>query len=105
MGNTYFEHRSLHKYTRMASGQNGVVEKNMIDLVLLKDMLHYVQDVMAVRRMGQGLSDHHVVLCKFGLVGTWIKRRKVMVGARRISRENRGNAREKNMLGLFRGRE
>ena len=34
--------------------------------------------------MGCGLSDHHVVLCKVRLVGTWIKRREVVVGARRI---------------------
>ena len=34
--------------------------------------------------MGQGLSDYHVVLCKVKLVGAWIKRREVMVGARRI---------------------
>ena len=37
----------------------------MIDLVLVKkDMLHYVEDVRAVREMGRGLSGHHVVLCK-----------------------------------------
>ena len=34
--------------------------------------------------MGQGLSDHQVVLCKVRLVGAWIKRREVVVGARRI---------------------
>ena len=48
----------------------------MIDVVLLKkDMLHYVQDVRAVRGMGRDLLDHHVVLCKVRLVGVWIKRR------------------------------
>ena len=52
----------------------------MIDLVLVKkDMLRYVQDVRVVRGMGQD----HVVLCKVRLVGTWIKRREVVVGARR----------------------
>ena len=34
--------------------------------------------------MGRGLSDHHVVLCKVRLVRAWIKRREVLVGARRI---------------------
>ena len=34
----------------------------MIDLVL-------VQDVMAVKGMEQGLSDHHVILYKVRLVG------------------------------------
>ena len=57
----------------------------MIDLVLVKkDML---QVVRAVRGMGQGISDHHVVLCKLRLVGTWIKRREVVDGALRIKSE------------------
>ena len=33
VGNTYFKHRSLHKYAR---GQNGVETESMIDLVLVK---------------------------------------------------------------------
>ena len=36
VGNTYFRHRSLHKYTRVAKGQDGVEVKSMIDLVLMK---------------------------------------------------------------------
>ena len=60
----------------------------MIDLVLVKrNMLRYVRDVRAVRGMGCGLSDHYVVLCKVRLVGTWTRRREVVVGARRIRRE------------------
>ena len=60
----------------------------MIALVLMKkDMLCYVQDVRAVRGMGRGLSDHHVVLCKVILVGAWIKRTEVVDGARRIKSE------------------
>ena len=37
--------------------------------------------------MGRGLSDHHVVLFRARLVGTWIKRREVVNGARRIRNE------------------
>ena len=37
--------------------------------------------------MGQGLSDHHVILCEVRLVGAWIKRREVLDGARRIRSE------------------
>ena len=37
--------------------------------------------------MGQDLSDPHVVLCLVELVGAWIKRREVVVGARRIRRD------------------
>ena len=37
---TYFKHRGLHKYTRVARGQQGVDIKSMVDLVLVKrDML------------------------------------------------------------------
>ena len=58
VGNTYFKHISLHKYKRVARGRDGVEIKSMIDLVLMKrDMLHYVQDVRAVRGMGRELSD------------------------------------------------
>ena len=81
-------HRSLHKYTRVTKGRDSVEIKSMKDLVLVKrDMLRYVQDVRAVRGMGLGLSDHHVVLCKVGLVGAWIKRREMVVGATRIRSE------------------
>ena len=53
MGNTYFKHSSLHKYTRVARVQDRVEIKSMIDLVLLKeDMLRNVRDVRAVRGMG-----------------------------------------------------
>ena len=44
------------------------------------DMLGYVQDIMIVRGMGRGLSDHYGVLRKVRLVGTWIKRGEVVVG-------------------------
>ena len=67
--------KNLRKSTRMASSQDGVEVKSMIDLVK-KD----------VRGMGRGISDHHVVLCKVRLVGTWIKRR-VVNRARRIRSE------------------
>ena len=36
-GLTYFEHRSLHKYTRVARGQDGVEVKSLIDLLLKMD--------------------------------------------------------------------
>ena len=70
VGNTYFKHRSWHKYTRVTKGKEGVEIKSMIYLELVKrDMLRYVQDVRTVRRMGRGLSDHYVVLCNVRLVG------------------------------------
>ena len=60
----------------------------MIDLVLVKkEMLRYVQDVTVVRGMGRGLSDHHVVLRKFRLIGARIMWREVVTKARRIRSE------------------
>ena len=53
VGNTYFKHMSLHKYSRVTKGQDGVEIKSMIDMVLVKrDILCYVQDVRAKRGMG-----------------------------------------------------
>ena len=51
----------------MARTQDGVKVMIMIDLVLVKkDMLHNEQDVGCEgnERMGQGLSDHHGVVCR-----------------------------------------
>ena len=36
MGNAYFEHNILHKYTRMAKGQDRVEVKSTTELVLVK---------------------------------------------------------------------
>ena len=36
VGNTYLEHKSLHKYTTVTRGQDGVKVKIRIDLVLVK---------------------------------------------------------------------
>ena len=34
--NTYYEHKDLHKYTRVARSQDGEEIRSMIDLVLVK---------------------------------------------------------------------
>ena len=72
----------------MARGQDGVEVKSIIDLVLMKkDILLFLQDVRAMGGMGRGISDHCAVMCKVRLVGTWIRWREVMDGARRIRSE------------------
>ena len=74
--------------TRVARRHGGVEVKVTIDLALVKrDLLRHVQDVKAVRGKGRGLSDHLAVQWKVRLVGAWIKRRDVMVGARMIRSE------------------
>ena len=64
---THFKHRSLHKYTRVTRGRDGVEIKIMIDLVLVnRDMLRYMQDERVVKGMGHNLSEHYVVCVKSG---------------------------------------
>ena len=61
--NTHFEHKGLHKCTRVAKSQNGVEVIDMTNLVFVKkNMLPYVKDVRAVRERGRGISDHPVIL-------------------------------------------
>ena len=86
MGNIYFRHKSSHKYTRVDRCQDGVEVMSMIDMMLAKkDMVRYVQDVRAVKRMERGLLDSDVVLYKVRLTGARIKRREVVNVARRIT--------------------
>ena len=50
MSNIYFKQKSLHKCTKVARGQDGVEVISLIDLVLvMEDMLHYVQQVKTER--------------------------------------------------------
>ena len=50
MGNIYFKHKNLHKYTRVARGQDRVAVKCMIDLVpVKKGILRFMQYVRAVK--------------------------------------------------------
>ena len=73
VSSTYFEHKSLHKYTKGDGSQDRMEMINMIELVLVKkEMLCYEQDVRVVRGMGRSVTDDHVVLCKFRLVGALI---------------------------------
>ena len=64
VGNTFFKYRSLHTYTRVAKGHDGVEVKSVIDLVLKMDMLLYVQDVRTVKGILRHLSDP-VAACDF----------------------------------------
>ena len=67
MANTYFEHKNLYKYTRVARGQDGVVVKSMIDLVLgRKDMLRFLLEVRAVRGLEQGIQINMLYCVKPG---------------------------------------
>ena len=59
-----------------------------------------------MRGVGRGVSNHHVVLCKVRLIGAWIKRGRVVVGARRIrSEKQREDQNREGYVRLSRGRE
>src|SRR5678815_5964693 len=84
---TFFNHMSIHKYTRVGVGRDGIEVKSMIDFVLVKKMLKHVLDVKSVRGLGIGLSDHYVVLCKIKLVGAWMERKVIRKEVGRINSE------------------
>jgi hypothetical protein len=86
--NTFFDHKSVHKYTRVGKSRDGTEVKSMIDLVLVKkDMLKYVMDVKSVRGLRMGISDHYIVLCKIKFVGAWMGRKVRRVEKGRIRSE------------------
>ena len=88
VSNTFFKHKSIHKYTRVGVGRDGIEVKSMIDLVLVKkEMLKYMLDVKSVRCLEMGLSDHYVVLCKIKLVGTWMERKVIRKEVGKIKSE------------------
>src|SRR5678815_4748263 len=84
---TFFNHMSIHKYTRVGVGRDGIEVKSMIDFVLVKKMLKHVLDVKSVRGLGIGLSDHYVVLCKIKLVGAWMERKVIRMEVGKIKSE------------------
>ena len=71
LDNTYIKHKSLHKHTRVARGQDAANDRSCAE-----EQGYAVLHAGCERRKG-ALSDHHVVLCKVRLVGSWIKRREV----------------------------
>ena len=40
-----------------------------------EDFVLCMEDVRTMQGLGQGFFDHHVALCKIGLVGAWIRER------------------------------
>ena len=81
MGDTYFDHKSLLKYTRLTRGQDCEEAMSMIDLVLVKKDVAFCAGCEDIREMGRDLSVH-VVLNKVRLMSAWVKRRGLVNGAR-----------------------
>ena len=61
-GNTWFEKKLIHKYTWV---REGGVERSMIDLILIEELMRKILIDVAVRRgLAGGKSDHFLVECK-----------------------------------------
>ena len=72
VGNSWFEEKDMYKYTwfRMAEGR--VVDKALIDYVLLpKRMLGRLLDVKGWRGEGGGMSGQFLVKARLKLVDGW----------------------------------
>ena len=82
MGNTYFEHKS-GRGPRWSEGKEHVRSSAEEE----GNATLFAGCVGSDRNGTRHLRLHHVVLCKVSLVGTWIKRREVVDGARRIRSE------------------
>ena len=63
---TYFKHRSMHKYTRMARGQDSVEIKSMLDVVQVKRYAVICAGCEGGERDGKSLSDHMLYCVKSG---------------------------------------
>jgi len=87
IANTFFKHKDIHKFTFVGRARGGV-NKSMIDYVMVrKEMLRDVCDVLSVRGLGGGLSDHMIVLCKMRMKGVWLKQQRRTNDAVRIKSE------------------
>ena len=74
IGNTWFEKRSIHKYT-WVSGVNGGL--GLLDYVCVKKSMHArLVDVNVLRGAAMGISDHYLVEAKLRLKKRWVRYKK-----------------------------
>ena len=72
MGNSWFKKNDVYKCTWLRMAEGRVVDKALMDYVLLpRKMLGRLLDVKVWRREGGGLSDHFLVEARLKLVGGW----------------------------------
>ena len=64
IANTFFKHKDIHKWTRVAESRN---EKSIIDYIIVSNKLFYNTDDVKVKRGAELFSDHYMVLGKFNL--------------------------------------
>ena len=72
VGNSWFKKNYVHKYTWLRLVEGRVVDKALMNYVLLpRRMLRRLLDVKVWRGEGGGMSDHFLVEARLKLVGGW----------------------------------
>ena len=72
VGNSWFKKNDVFKHTWMRMAEGRVVDKPLLDYVLLsRRMLGRLLDVKVWRGEGRGMSDNFLVEARMKLVGRW----------------------------------
>ena len=72
VGNSWFKKNYVYKYTWLRMAEGRVVDKALMDYVLLpRRMLGRLLDVKVWRGEDEGMSDHFLVEGRLKLVGGW----------------------------------
>ena len=77
VGNTYFKKKEINKYTWVRVERGMVVERALMDYVLLtKSVIGRLKDVHVYRGMAAGISDHFLIEAKLVVAKDWGNRRE-----------------------------
>ena len=81
VGNSLFKKRDIHKYTWVKMAHGAVVERAMMDVVLiLRRVVGRLLDVRVLRGEGGGMSDHLLVEGKLRVEPRWKGNKRVGAG-------------------------
>ena len=81
IGNSFFKKKEINKYTWIRVANGRVIERALIDYVLItKRMVGRLKDVHVFRGVAAGMSDHFLVEAEVVVVKEWGNR---VVGCRR----------------------
>ena len=78
IGNTWFSKKDIHKYTWVRVANGRIIERALMDYVLVhKSVSERMLDVNVLRGESGGISDHYLVEGRLRVGGRWRKRRRV----------------------------
>ena len=98
VGNSWFKKNYVYKYTWVRMAEGRVVDKALMDYVLLqRRMLGRLLDVKVWRGEGGGLSDHFLVEARLKLLGGWMSAGR-MEGVRNVLKVSELNHSVKEIL-------